>query len=987
MNYTRRLTFIFAIIVTLTVNGRVPSMYKNVDVVAMNAWVDSNMNILTPREKIAQLVVAVVSPDGTETALNSVAQYVKRNKVGGLLFSKGKITDHAMLTNYAQSISDIPLLMTLDGEWGLSMRMPDAPNFPKNMVLGAISNDKLLYEYGAEVARECRRLGVHVNFAPVLDVNTNPKNPVIGNRSFGDSPEMVARKGIAYAKGLEDGGVMAVAKHFPGHGATAEDSHKTLPIVDCGEMELNLVHIYPFSQYIKAGLSGVLVGHLNVPSLDNSEIPSSLSNNIVTKLLQEKLDFQGLTFTDALAMKGVGNSSSNCVNALLAGNDVLLSPNNVSDEIKAIENAIKLGVLTQTIIDTKCRKMLQYKFILGLDKPQAISLENIVADVNSSQSRVLIRKLWGASITVISDNNKLLPIKSLSNNRIAVISLSKGADTEFQKCCALYSATTPIAYGSIDNEKLGQFDTAIVAVYDDTLNSIEILKRISENCKNVIPVFFINPYNLTAYKDILNKENVSPVIAYDDCELAQNYAAQAIYGGIDVSGKLPVDIEGMSKSGVGVQYRATRLGYTIPDEVGVDGKLLLFIDSIANAGVKNAAFPGCQILVAKNGKVICNNSYGYLDNVKSSKVEVESIYDLASVSKATGTLAGMMKAYDYDLISLDDKASQYIKELRATDKSQITIRDLLFHESGMLASLNMYNIMLDSATYSKPLFKNKRDKIYSIPIGGGGYGNCYAKLRTDILSSKPSSEFDVKISNNIYGNRATYDTIMNRIYCAKLRKNKNYNYSCLNFSLLMNVEERVTHETHDKFVEREIFAPLGANHTLYRPLSRFNASQIAVTEQDDFLRHQKMCGYVHDELACFSGGVQGNAGLFSNANDIAKLCQMWLNYGRYGGEQILSPKTVKLFTTTKSNSSRRGLGFDKPDKKDDKNSPTCEEASAATYGHLGFTGTCFWVDPEKDLIYIFLCNRVCPTRDNKAFNDLNIRPLIFSAIYKFIDSK
>ncbi|MEG2243308.1 MAG: glycoside hydrolase family 3 N-terminal domain-containing protein [Muribaculaceae bacterium] len=989
MKHIKCIGVVFAIFCSflVTTQAKIPNLYNRANKQAMNEWVDLKMNTLTPREKIAQLIVMVVQPNSSDICKNNIIQYVERDKVGGLLLSKGTITEHVLVTNYAQSISNTPLLITLDGEWGPSMRMPDAPKFPKNMILGAISDDRLLYEYGAEVARECRRLGIHVNFAPVLDVNTNSKNPVIGYRSFGDSPESVTRKGIAYSKGLEDGGVMSVAKHFPGHGSTSEDSHKTLPVVECGIMELNLVHLSPFNQYIKAGLSGMLVGHLNIPALDNSETPSSLSNPIVTKLLKNKFKFNGLIFTDALGMKGVSNGDLNCVKALLAGNDVLLSPTNVTKEIDDIERAIKAGEISQSMIEAKCRKMLQYKYVLELNKPQKIAVENAVADVDSPKATSLINRLYAGAITVIKNRNNILPIHSLANNKIVVISLGTDSSTEFQKTCALYSDTQVIGYSNISNDKLGTFDTAIVEIYNDNAESCEALRSIAKNCKNVVPVFFTSPYKLVAFSDILNQNNVSPVIAYDDCNIAQSYAAQALYGGINVSGKLPVTIEKVAKTGTGIAYKATRLGYTVPEEVGVNSTLITFIDSIANAGVQSGAFPGCQVLVARNGKVICNNSYGNINNTGSTNVNVETLYDLASVSKATGTLPGIMAAYDAGLLNIDDKASKYIKQLRGTDKSQISIRNLLFHETGMPASLNMYNIMLDSTSFKKPLFSKKKDNTYSVLVDGNTYGNHNARLRSDILSSRQSEKFNLKICDNIYGNRTTYDTIMNNIYHAKLRSNKRYNYSCLNFCLLMNIEENVTHEAHNKYVDRTIFAPLGANHTLYSPLSRFNPSQIAVTEQDNLLRRQKMHGYVHDELACFSGGVQGNAGLFSNANDLAKLCQMWLNGGIYGGERILSQRVVTLFTTVKSPNSRRGLGFDKPDKKNDDDSPTCAQATPSTFGHLGFTGTCFWVDPQNQLIYIFLCNRVCPSRNNHAFSKLDIRPRIFERLYKSIDTK
>ena len=341
-----------------------------------------------------------------------------------------------------------------------------------------------------------------------------------------------------------------------------------------------------------------------------------------------------------------------------------------------------------------------------------------------------------------------------------------------------------------------------------------------------------------------------------------------------------------------------------------------------------------------------------------------------------------MRAYDEGLFELDAPVSEYIEPLQGGDKSRITVRQLLYHESGMPAAVNMFNMMMDTATYDGKLIQNAQSPTYSIKIENGAYGHKDAKLRRDITSPEATDGFTLAAADGIYVGQATMDTIMSRIYNIKLRDTKKYNYSCLNFCLLMNMEEWLTGRPHNEWVDETIFAPLGAFHTGYRPLDRWSKSDIAPTEKDNFLRRQLVWGYVHDETANFSGGVQGNAGLFSNANDLAKLCQMWLNGGEYGEERLLSEETVELFTTSKSSTCRRGLGFDKPDKRNEKNSPTCREASAATFGHTGFTGTCFWVDPQSQLIYIFLSNRVHTTRNNSAFSKLNIRPRIFSEVYK-----
>ena len=954
------------------------SMAKN------QQWVDSVYNTLSERERTAQLFIPMVDPRSGATSKATISKWVKTEKMGGLLFSKGSMEEYATMTNYAQSIADVPVLMSFDGEWGLSMRIKDTPRFPYNMGLGAISDEKLLYEYGREMARECRLLGIHVNFAPVLDVNSNPSNPVIGYRSFGEDPARVSRLGIAYSRGLEEGGVMSVSKHFPGHGDTSVDSHKALPTVSHDRTTLNMVDLLPFNQYIDARLSGVMVGHLSVPALDKSGTPASLSKVITTDLLRDKMGFEGLIFTDALAMKGANSSINNCVAALMAGADVLLGSSSPSKDLDAVMAALKSGKITSKMIETRCKKILAYKYALGLTVEKPINISGLVSRINSSTAEAVNRKLSAALMTVVRNDSKLLPIRGLAERSIAVVNLGASSNEIFSQFCRkyanvkVYSTSGGLSASTLSAIK--KHDVVIVGVFNDKAAQKQAFAQL-KSIPNMVPVFFMNPYEMAEFGASLNGLKTL-VLAYDDTRYIREYAAQAIFGGIEVSGRLPVNLKGIAPLGTGVKLKKSRLGYTTPEAIGLNPNLEARVDDLVNQGLKTKAFPGCQVLVAKDGNVIINKSYGTLDFEGEKEVTDETLYDLASVSKATGTLSGVMRAYDEGLFELDAPVSEYIEPLQGGDKSRITVRQLLYHESGMPAAVNMFNMMMDTATYDGKLIQNAQSPTYSIKIENGAYGHKDAKLRRDITSPEATDGFTLAAADGIYVGQATMDTIMSRIYNIKLRDTKKYNYSCLNFCLLMNMEEWLTGRPHNEWVDETIFAPLGAFHTGYRPLDRWSKSDIAPTEKDNFLRRQLVWGYVHDETANFSGGVQGNAGLFSNANDLAKLCQMWLNGGEYGEERLLSEETVELFTTSKSSTCRRGLGFDKPDKRNEKNSPTCREASAATFGHTGFTGTCFWVDPQSQLIYIFLSNRVHTTRNNSAFSKLNIRPRIFSEVYK-----
>ena len=967
-----------------------PAIFKSVDEAAMNVWVDSLMSSMTMNEKIGQLIVAQVNPTDNEYNRRWLKRLIDKYHIGGLLYMEGTLAEQARLTNYAQSVSPIPLMVTLDGEWGLSMRYSDAIGYPRNMVLGATDDDKLMYEYGREVARQCRRVGIHVNFAPVLDVNDNPANPVIGSRSFGEDPELVSRLGIAYAKGLEDGGVLSVAKHFPGHGNSSQDSHKTLPVINKSMSELKVCEFVPFKAYIDAGLSGMLVAHLHVPAIDPAPIPSTLSEKNVTELLKEEMGFDGLVFTDGLSMKGVTQEDNLGVKALLAGNHILLGPINVAGEAAAIKSALLTGKMDEEIVEEACRKVLCYKYALGINNEQPIEVEGIVSDINSGRAEALQHKLWSKAITVVKNDAGILPLRGLDKNKIAVVTIggNGGLTSMFQNRCEMYSATDKFDYydGMSVNElsrELEGYDKVILAVHSSDYKYVNVLSNLTARLKNDVCVMFVSAYRTARFASGLRNAS-AVVLAYDDCNLAQDYAAQTVYGGNAACGELPVTVNGVGKVGDGIKYPSIRLGYGVPEEVGLSGKMITRIDSLVAEGLKTGAFPGCQVLVAKDSMIVCNRYYGVTDTESNRPVTVNTIYDLASVSKATGTISGIMEAVDNGLIDIDAKASKYIPQLVGTDKEDITIRQLLFHESGMPAALNMYDVMIDPDSYKGKLFCGKKNSVYSINVSRNLYGNRYAKVRNDIVSSKPDDTFNIAICDGVYGGKVTYDSIMGRIYNAPLRDDNDYLYSCLNFCLLMNIEENVTHEHHNDYVENNVFAPLGAYHTLYRPLSRFEAGEIAPTEYDTFLRRQLVHGYVHDETAAYSGGVQGNAGLFSNANDLAKLFQMWLNGGEYGGDRFLSKETVDLFCKTKSPNSRRGLGFDKPDKTNDDYSPTCSEATAETFGHLGFTGTCYWVDPSNGLVFIFLCNRVYPTRDNDAFDELNIRPKLFSLVYQSI---
>ncbi|MCM1450183.1 MAG: serine hydrolase [Clostridiales bacterium] len=949
-------------------------------------WVDSVYNTLTPRQRVAQLFCPVVDPSKGETSKAVIKRYVGQNEVGGLLFRSGSIANYVNMTNYAQSLARIPVMMTLDGEWGLSMRVSDTPKFPYNMTLGAISDTRLLEEYGAEVARECKEMGLHVDFAPVADVNLNPANPVIGRRSFGEDPARVAAAVVAFGRGMEMNGVLTTAKHFPGHGDTSVDSHKSVPVIAHSAQHMHDTDLYPFQRYIDAGLSGIMVGHLSVPSLDDTGTQASMSYEITTRLLQQQMGFKGLVFTDALEMKGA-SADNNCVAAFKAGADMLLSSLNPPSDITALLKACEEGSIDSNEVERRCRKVLAYKWALGLRGRQApLDINGMKGRLNTAHAKGLIERLTAASVTVTGNLSSILPAKPGKSVALVNIGSSSSAMGDVMlrhSDVKIYNTETPLTAAQL--AEIAGHDIVVAAVYNDKATSIKTLSSLDKMSDHLVPVMFMTPYKAMKFKSTLS-QSAAMMMMYDDNATARRVAGDAIFAGNTVSGRLPVSMPGVANLGEGVSYQATRLSFSTPHAAGMPEWLTDSIDAIARPAVTRGAFPGLQVMVVKDGHVVADLCYGNVSNVATSApVTHSTLFDLASVSKAIGTLPGIMLATQRGMLDLNAPIGQYIKQLAGTDKAALTACDLLLHESGMPAGLDMYRIMTDPASYSGPLTRRRRAAPYTIRIARNTYGNSNAKLRRDITSPSPTSQFDKEIAKGIWVGKVTLDTLMQRIYDQPLRS-RTTRYSCLNFCLLAQIESNVTGHGHDVWVKENIFDPIDAYTLTYRPLEKFTSTHIAATENDAFLRRQTIQGYAHDELAAFSGGVQGNAGLFGSATDVAKVCQMYLNRGEYAGERLLSRDIVELFTTTQSTQSRRGLGFDKPDVNDPDRSPVPEEVPGSAYGHTGFTGTCFWVDPDNRLIYVFLSNRINPSRENAAWNRNKARSRIHALLYKAIDS-
>jgi beta-glucosidase-like glycosyl hydrolase/CubicO group peptidase (beta-lactamase class C family) len=940
-------------------------------------WADSVFETLTPDERIAQLFMVAAYSNKDTNHTKKIDSLIIKNKIGGLIFMQGGPLRQARLINKYQKLSKVPLMVSIDGEWGLAMRLDSTIKYPWQMTLGAIQDEQLIYEMGVDIGEQCKRLGIHVNFAPVVDVNVNPKNPIINARSFGENKENVTNKGIAYMKGMQSVNVMANAKHFPGHGDTDKDSHKSLPTINHSKARMDSVELYPFYKLIENGLASMMVAHLYIPAyVKEYNMATTLSKDVVTNLLQDSLGFKGLIFTDALNMKGVSATYRPGVvdvKALLAGNDVLLFPGDVPTGIEEINKAIANGEISREEVDKRCLKILRAKQWEGLDKYKAVDTSKLVEDLNKREYELLNRKLSEASLTVLQNKGGMLPLKELNTLKIASLSIGEGEINEFQNTLSLYSQVDHFTIKELESKKnadlldtLRQYNTIIVSIHKSNKHpwkkykigagTKDMLANLTKKNKVILTVF-ANPYSLIGFNQIEKTEAL--IMAYQNSIYAKEAAAQLIFGGIGANGKLPVSVSDKFKEGAGVEVKTLgRFKYTVPEEVGINASYLNEIDTIAISGISEHAYPGCQVLVARKGKVIYRKSFGHHTYEKKRPVINSDIYDLASITKISATLLSVMQLQDQNKISLDMNLCDYLPEL-IPDTSiyiNLNLREILSHQSGLQAWVPFY---------LKTLIKG-------MP-------------RYEIYSLDSSATYPYRVAKNLYINKYYPDTIYQRILRGPL-KEKKYRYSDLGYYFLMKIVEKYTQEPMEDYVGK-IYADMGMTTTGYMPRERFSLDRIPPTEYDMVFRKQLVHGDVHDPGSAMLGGVGGHAGVFSNANDLAKLMQMYLNGGTYGGKRYIKDTTLHEFTVCQfckeGKENRRAVGFDKPFLQG-YGGPTCDGISQKSFGHTGFTGTMAWADPDEEIVYIFLSNRIYPDAENKKLLKMNIRTDIQQVIYRAI---
>ncbi|MBE2207655.1 MAG: serine hydrolase [Saprospiraceae bacterium] len=938
-------------------------------------WVDSMFNVLTPDERLGQLFMIRAHSDKGTDHIAGVEKLIREYHVGALCFFQGTPVKQVELTNRYQALTrHIPLMVAIDGEWGLGMRLKENTiSYPRQLPLGAIQDNWLIYEFGKEVARQCRRIGIHVNFAPVADVNNNAANPVINTRSFGEDRYNVAVKSNMYAKGMQDNGVMACAKHFPGHGDTDVDSHLDLPSITHDRARLDSIELFPFRELARQGVGSFMIAHLNVPALDTGmNRPTTLSRYTVTELLRKEMGFEGLAFTDALEMKGVTKHFKPGeveAEALLAGNDMLVLPESMEAAFREIKRYIAEGRIAQAEVDEHVKRVLRAKYRLGLTTFAPISTDSLDQQLNSPDAIALKWKLYEHSLTLARNKGNLLPIKKMSTD-MAALSIGASAKSKFQARLESYKKMplfqSPKEISSSERSRLlqtlGKKELVIVSLhgmssfasqgYGLSKSALDFLETLARRTQ-VVLVVFGTPYSLRHF------DQIDPVlVAYEDDPIAQDLAAQALFGAIGISGRLPVTASPLSKFNTGVTTSPVfKMGYNLPERVGMSTAAFEKMDRLAQEAIAVGATPGCVVLAAKDGQIVYHKAFGHHTYSKTQATQADDVYDLASVTKIAGGTLALMKLYDDGLVDLETPIVKYLPELAGSNKADLLLRDILAHRAGLQPWLPFYR---------KTVEKTPEEVV----------------VKDHYYCPDAIDEYDIPVASNLYLRRDYADSVWQEIIASPLLPTRGYRYSDLGFYIVARMVHRLSGKTLDAYLEDNFFCPMGLESIGYNPWQRVELSRIAPTEYDAYFRMQKIQGYVHDMGAAMLGGVSGHAGLFANAEDLAAVLQMLLNYGYYGGQRYLDPATVKTFAARHPASTRRGMGFDMRQMDARMHQNVTTRMSNEAFGHDGFTGTSAWADPETGTIFILLSNRTYPSQKNSKLSSQRFRQRMQSVVYQ-----
>jgi beta-N-acetylhexosaminidase len=956
-------------------------------------WADSVLTSLTKDQRIAQLMIVRAHSNLGADHVKLVTEQIKKYNVGGLCFFQGGPIRQANLTNFYQSIAQTPLMITIDGEWGLGMRLDSVISLPRQLMLGAVPDAKFAYEYGKLIGEQCKRIGIQVNFAPVVDVNNNPNNPVINDRSFGEDKYKVALFGVQVMKGMQDVGVMACAKHFPGHGDTDTDSHYDLPVINKTKPQLDSLELYPFREMFSNGVGSVMVAHLYIPAIDNTKnVATSLSYNNVTKLLRNELQYTGLTFTDALEMQGVkkffpdGEAS---VQSILAGNDLLCLPSDIPAAIIKIKAAIKKKKLSWDDIDSRVHRVLMAKYLYGLNKVMPVETENLVNDLNAG-TLAMNGLITEHAVTLLKNDEAVFPFNASAiafvdkvkkeETKIAYLAIGITADNAITKKMKEEFNADVFFFGfkqnagsiaSVTEMLKKNYTQVVVGLHNYSrrpANNFGISAAALQLATDVLSapksslILFGNPY---AVKNFCHVKNM--MVCYEDNEIIQLKTFEIITGKVQPQGKLPVTVCENFKFGTGLNYPKATTVYL--EKKTLDEEKFVTVDSIIADAIARRAFPGCVILAVKDGVIAFEKSYGFYDYEQTQPMQPQSVFDMASVTKICATNIAVMKLYEEGKIDLKKNLGTYLPWVNGTNKADLIIEDILLHQAGLKAWIPFFKEIIDSQT--------------GVP-------------QDDKFESVADAEHSVRVAEALYMRNDWVDTMYHRILQSEMGPRGKYVYSDNDFIFLGKLVEQITGMTLDAYVRKTFYEPLDLHHTGFLPRNHLTLNQIVPTEYEVLFRRQVLRGDVHDPGAAMFGGIAGHAGLFSTAYELAVLMQMLCNGGTIGDHQFFKKETVDLFTAYGSEKSRRGLGFDKPERmvmkqymgkdtlmrKDDYPSV---RTSPETFGHTGYTGTCVWADPVNKIVFVLLTNRVHPEGGtNTKLLTLQVRRKVHDEIYKVL---
>ena len=921
-----------------------------------NSWADSILNKMSLSEKIGQLFMIPVSTYASPRQTQVFEQLIKNYSPGSIYITKGGAKSHISMVNRLQQSSKVPLLVGLNAEWGLAQTLDSTFSFPQPMIAGANTDNTLMKDLGFQIGLQMRNMGVHINFAPHADVDV-PLENTVALRYYSSNKKRVTEKTTAFVEGLSEAGVMAVAKHLPGIVPDRNSkSTKNLFTVTWPDT----VSFYSYRKLIEHNIGGLLTSHLHFSTMEkNKSVPAPISQIFVSEIIKKQDGFKGLAFTDIPYLKTIVRKKRGETEkiAFQVGNDVLIAPQDIKKAVLKISKLVKKDTALMSQLNVSVKKILEAKYRAGLDREKITEPVNLGEKLFSPATFQIDHRLKEGAITLLQNSSGLIPVQMLDNRKFKLVTIG-GLSPSFVKSLNRYVPFEKITMNSLSDtlkvEKEIAGSLCIVSVAADTKGFSHWIKKIAA-IQSVIVCHFGNPGDLKYLKGI-------PVLLerYDEASTG-NVMAQAIFGAISTPGSLPVDIDNVFPEGTSIKTETLhRLSYSVPEEVQMDSRVLPKIDSIVNEALLIGATPGARVMVARKGKVVYDKSFGWQGVDKKLPVTENTIYDLASVTKVTATLQAVMFLYERGLIDINKKIAVYLPEFNESNKKDIIIKDILTHQSGLWPYFPWHiNIVKDSA------------------------------LMKQFFQEKYSSEYPFPVSKNLFSHKSMRDSMWHWIVTSKMVEKKDrtpyeYRYSDLGLYIMQRLVERKLNQPLEDFVAQNFYQPMGAATTGFRPLERFAEDCIAPTENDMIFRKSLLVGYVHDPGAAMHGGVAGHAGLFSSANDLLKMGQMWLQKGYYGGSQYFKPETIGLYTAKQFETNRRGLGWDKPT--GDWSGSTGIYCSPATFGHTGFTGTCVWADPEFDLVYVFLSNRVHPEVSGKLLSAnirTRIQDVIYQAIFKF----